>query len=153
MLSENLLNKYKAAVQDKIRNLQAELTIYDGFLPRLLGFTVDGMDEAEIDLDETPSNEAGKLVRKYATKPGVEVIALIFMADTVTIEPGDNIPADISKDHNKVESIFAYFYTKEKSEYRRVLYAKKSDNNYWYGDEGWKPIDSITGHYANPFLN
>jgi hypothetical protein len=152
---ELFIPKFKDAVNNKVENLRLDLVLYDGFMPRILGLTMEGVEEAEIDLDETPKDEAGNLIREYAAKPGIMAVALIFMADTLVIEADekrDVIPEDITSEPNKTDSIMIYLYTKEKSEYRRLLYEKKGDTDYWFSDEGWKEITAITGRFANPFM-
>lgn len=154
-LLDLFLPKFKDAVNNKVQNLRLDLVLYDGFMPRMLGFTLDGVEEAEINLDETPKDEAGNLIREYARKPGVMATALIFMADTLDIEADEKrevIPEDITDEPNKTDSIMVYLYTKGKSEYRRLLYSKRGDTDYWFSDEGWKEITALTGRFANPFM-
>jgi hypothetical protein len=150
---ELLLKKFKNAVNDKIAKARLDLMEYDGFLPMVVSSTMEGIEEAEIDLDETSKDEAASLLREYAKRPGVEAIALIFMADTVTTEPGEErvLADDLREETDAVEAIMAYVYTREISEYRRIPYKKLKDNDYWFGDDGWKEVKKQTGRFVNPF--
>lgn len=148
-----LLQKFKNAVNDKIAKARLDLMEFDGFLPIVVSSTLEGVEEAEIDLDETPKDEAANLLREYAKRPGVEAIALVFMADTVTTEPGEDrvLAEDLRDESDAVEAIMAYVYTKEVSEYRRIPYKKRAESDYWFGDDGWKEVNKQTGRFANPF--
>ena len=151
--SDILFETFKKTVNSKIENLRLDLIMYDGFLPAVLSSTLTGVQEAEIDFEATSKDEAGDLLRKYATSPDVEAIALIFMADTVDLAPGEKrtLPKDLKDDPDSVEAIMAYIHTKEKSEYRRIIYCKKKNGDYWFAEESWKDPGVLTGRFANPF--
>jgi hypothetical protein len=150
-----LLEVFKRTVNDKIDNLRVDLLRFDGFLPTVVSSTLDGVKEAEIDFEDTSKDEASILLREYATSPDVEAIALIFMADTVALDPGvkRELPEDLKDDPEVAEAVMAYIHTKEKSEFRRILYKKRKDNDYWFFDEGWKDPGKLTGRFANPFTS
>jgi len=152
--SDILFEAFKKTVNDKIDNLRLDLVMYDGFLPAVISSTLTGVQEAEIDFDNTTKDEASSLLREYASCPDVKAIALIFMADTVALEPGEKriLPENLKDDPEMIEAIMAYIHTKEKSECRKILYKKlEGDNNYWFSDSGWKDPGTLTGRFANPF--
>jgi hypothetical protein len=155
MLNSNIIffSAFKRTVNNEIENLQAGLILHDGFLPTVISSTLTGIEKAEIDFEETPKDEAASLLRKYATSPDVEAIALIFMADTVALEPGMDrkLPEDLRDAPDAREAIMAYIYTKDQSESRRIMYKKNGDNDYWFGDEGWGDPGTLTGRFTNPF--
>jgi hypothetical protein len=153
--SDILFEAFKKTVNDKIDNLRLDLVMYDGFLPAVVSSTLTGVKEAEINFDNTSKDEASSLLREYAKCPEVKAIALIFMADTVALDPGEKriLPENLKDDPDMIEAIMAYIHTKEKSEYRKILYKKNkgADNDYWFGDSGWKDTGPMTGRFANPF--
>lgn len=148
-----LLDKFKTVMENSISNARIRLTLEDGFYPMVISSTFEGIQEAEIDFEETSKDESAVLLRKYATSPDVEAIGLIFMGDVLVRDPDDKRPVadDIREEADTKKAIMVYLYTKNSSSYRRVLYDKHGDDDYTFIDEGWRTPKVLEGRFANPF--
>jgi hypothetical protein len=163
-IEEMVLEKFKLHLNDKMANAQFQLMLNDGFLPLFIYTTSKGVDEVEVDFEETSKDEAVEVMRERCKRPEVVACALLFCAytldqDLTDPKEKDRVLSENLKDEkDATESIMLYLYTKDKTEIRRISYSKRDDkkagpvSNYWFGDDGWKDVTStLDGRFSNPF--
>lgn len=162
-LENTIIEEFKKNLDSNLSKVQTELMFHDGFYPLFVYTTATGVDEVEIDFEETSKDVSASIMREHCKNPTVVAAALIFCAYTVEQDLTDPkekhrvLSEDIQDEEDATEAIFMYLYTRDRSEVRRVNYTKKDQgaagiNDYRFLDDGWNTAVNLTGLFSNPFM-